>query len=499
MVRQPLDQLISLETVASIPSSAAPRETMAIDPTSRKTTALGCLLRIVFGLFVLAVIVGGGGSFYVMREFHKNRAALNAEVQRIRSLGEPLGGAELNAYCQIPAGEADLTEVYLAALAPLIGDRRPLPEIGKTGIRDLDLDSVPLRPIAWELLEEAEQHLAQREKLLSDLVAAGKLRGSVRYPVDFQQGTSLKYEMPMVVNDAKDLLFLRAVCQYQRGDFEGATDTIVATVRLGETLRLDPSLMSQLIRQVAYDRAASMMVRLTADPDFPASGIARIQDVLSAGNLDDAFLRSSIGERVMAYQALQLPLDQLTGSGGATSNAPSIGDSRPGDSAMLLHLRSLHVETGKLPWDQGLAANLANRDEIVAERAADEKRLLWNRNVVTTLAGASSTPFYETMLRSEAQRRSAVTICATERFRRERGTLPTLLTELVPDFLDAVPTDPANRQSLRYLRTQAGYKVYGVGVNQRDDGGDFGNSRDAADFGYEVLLPAGVAPHDKMP
>ena len=45
------------------------------------------------------------------------------------------------------------------------------------------------------------------------------------------------------------------------------------------------------------------------------------------------------------------------------------------------------------------------------------------------------------------------------------------LEELVPQFLPSVPLDPYDGQPLRYKRLPAGFVVYSIGADGRDDGG----------------------------
>ena len=56
-------------------------------------------------------------------------------------------------------------------------------------------------------------------------------------------------------------------------------------------------------------------------------------------------------------------------------------------------------------------------------------------------------------------------------FRAEKRQYPEKLAELVPSYLPAVPRDPFSGQAMKYRREGAGYVLYSVGVNRRDDGG----------------------------
>ena len=61
---------------------------------------------------------------------------------------------------------------------------------------------------------------------------------------------------------------------------------------------------------------------------------------------------------------------------------------------------------------------------------------------------------------------------AIERYRRKHGKLPEKLDELVPEFLPQVPVDPFDGQPLRYLIDEEGCRIYSIGEDDTDDGGE---------------------------
>jgi hypothetical protein len=74
---------------------------------------------------------------------------------------------------------------------------------------------------------------------------------------------------------------------------------------------------------------------------------------------------------------------------------------------------------------------------------------------------------------ADARARCAVVSLAIERFRLKTGRTPGPLSELVHAYLDAVPLDPFGAEPLRYVADTAGYSVYSVGENGKDDGATF--------------------------
>jgi hypothetical protein len=73
-----------------------------------------------------------------------------------------------------------------------------------------------------------------------------------------------------------------------------------------------------------------------------------------------------------------------------------------------------------------------------------------------------------------ARRRVAITALAVERYRRAHGgSAPQTLADLVPTYLPSQPIDPFSGAPIRYVRGTDRYKIYSIGSNRTDDGGDW--------------------------
>ena len=68
--------------------------------------------------------------------------------------------------------------------------------------------------------------------------------------------------------------------------------------------------------------------------------------------------------------------------------------------------------------------------------------------------------------------RGSVVAVAIERFRRDRGTMPAGLGDLVPVYLTAVPADPYPGHDLLFRAGPGRYTIYSVGPDGKDNGGD---------------------------
>jgi hypothetical protein len=69
------------------------------------------------------------------------------------------------------------------------------------------------------------------------------------------------------------------------------------------------------------------------------------------------------------------------------------------------------------------------------------------------------------------------------------GRYPDALSQLTPDYLAAAPVDPFDGQSLRYRKEAAGYLLYSIGPDLRDDSGWRMHGNDG-DIVFAVVTPA---------
>jgi hypothetical protein len=74
---------------------------------------------------------------------------------------------------------------------------------------------------------------------------------------------------------------------------------------------------------------------------------------------------------------------------------------------------------------------------------------------------------------------------AMTRYRLDHGQLPRQLAALVPNYLDEIPIDPFNGQSLRLTTRNGEWIIYSVGANGIDNGGKSGApSKDEDDVSF---------------
>jgi hypothetical protein len=97
---------------------------------------------------------------------------------------------------------------------------------------------------------------------------------------------------------------------------------------------------------------------------------------------------------------------------------------------------------------------------------------------------------FKFVIRAQAQQAAARSVIAIERYRRIHGEAPKTLDQLVPEFLDQPPVDPFDGAPLRYHSDAAGYKVYSIGPDGIDQGGEPGEEGQMLDIVFEIKFNA---------
>jgi hypothetical protein len=93
-------------------------------------------------------------------------------------------------------------------------------------------------------------------------------------------------------------------------------------------------------------------------------------------------------------------------------------------------------------------------------------------------------------VRSETRRDQTLIALALAEHKRETGNYPETLSELAPKYLEKIPDDAFTGQPLKYQRQEAGYLLYSLGPNGKDDKGQDRNANnDADDWAIRVPIP----------
>ncbi len=399
-------------------------------------------------LIVVAVVVLAG-AIGVHVAVHRNE--VEQRLKALRAAGYPTSFAELAEYNKLPEGARNAASVYEKAFAFVVlpADAARVPLLGQAQLPDRG------EPLPEPMAQAIAATLAENQQCLALLREAAGIE-HCRYDWDY---TAAMQELKSVRQCAQ-LLRLTAVWQAHQGDTDAAIMHIKDSLRLSESLRREPAIISYLVRVAC---SALAVVQLEQVLNLATCTDRQLQDMdealaATAGSLDLA--EAMITERCINIEFTRNP-SLLTGlgSGGAVLRLPGI---RGRGLIDILDYMGKCVEAARLPLTERVARFRAIEAELDG--------LSFLHAMVKILAPAMSR-VAQLDLRIHAHLDLARTALALERYRLATGAVPDRLDALVPQYLERVPIDPFDGKPIRYRRTDPGYLLYSVMEDGEDNGG----------------------------
>lgn len=408
------------------------------------------------------------------------------ELAAIRARGEPVTPEELDAwYPKVPDAEnAALVLTQAFARLPPRNHTEYYVTNDAEQVARLYLGSAVAKRLT-EADAEAVRILAQQhDKTLSLLRDAVRLKRS-RFPVHLTNGsyTLLPHLSPLKAGS--QLLALAALQSAQTGDHTKAAEALDTAFLLSDSLKQEPTLVSQLARMACVNVACDALASSLRKTDFSSDELQRLAATIGSQMNSPGHARALPGERAICLDVFRYAQNwsiywdsvQWLGEKPPWWDSSALGlrarfhyyKWSANDAADRLHLLkafSCFGEVFALPQNERPAA--FERKSGESYKAQANKGYLVSDMIIPTF---KRTYIFE--MRMVGLQRSALVALALERFRLDSGgALPVSLGKLVPKHLAAVPADPFTGQPLRYIRNGKGYVVYSVGENTLDDHGD---------------------------
>jgi hypothetical protein len=308
------------------------------------------------------------------------------------------------------------------------------------------------------------------------------LRPAARMSLNFDNGfEDADTLMPGLTMEKRwaQFLQLRTVAELQADQAAAALEDVKLFLRLTDTIRNHPFLISHLVRIAMQAIALQPIYEGLAQHRWNDAQLADLEAALAEKDYLADFQFAMHGERTCAIYTFEMQRrtrEMKNYSGDEAGNQIVTNSLRLMPSAFFyqneLALSQMY-EQFVLPL-----VDLTNHMVSVAAyrtTEADFKKQAkhWSpykieARMVFPAVGKAVTKF----ALIQAQLDLARTACALERFRLVHGSYPGTLDALAPQFIDALPHDLINDQPLHYRPTDDGkFILYSVGWNEQDDGG----------------------------
>ncbi|MCG3129133.1 MAG: hypothetical protein CHACPFDD_04043 [Phycisphaerae bacterium] len=436
-----------------------------------------------------------------------SRARLAGELARLRAAGEPLLPADFNPSTALRDFE-NAAFAYENAVAAIHAPTNYRDAQGNpTDALDAALGRTAIDPaLAGKLVDDNPKALA--------LLRSARGISEVDWGVQFAS-PMINVLLPQLSGQRRlaKLGVVAARVAAQRGDHAEAVQIALDLARLAR--RVDEPRTSVAITHLVAVAVHSLLTNsllealipeLCVAPDEPhvatragetqaaSAGVARAASraavlELTRELLDDAPIRAGWQRAMSAERAMHA--DTVRGVVDGTMPAWAIG--APGgmalssrvlrfvfrpmfelDGARMIGNASLVLRAGMAPSFPEARRTMA-RIDVIPTAPGTTSIAAGATRALSRMLEASYDRALTLSFRCRAERRMAATALAIRLFELDHGTRPASLAELVPEYLSEPPRDPfaPDGELLGYLPADPKPRLYSLGPDGGDDGGDF--------------------------
>ncbi|HEX7469520.1 MAG TPA: hypothetical protein VF437_02120, partial [Verrucomicrobiae bacterium] len=342
-------------------------------------------------------------------------------------------------------------------------------------------------PIASEPQTPAKDVLSALSKFdsaVEELRQAGQ-RPYANVPLNYEEGfntggTLLPYLATL--KRCTQLLQLRAAAELADGQSAKALADMKLLLRLNDSIRNSPFLISHLVRLAILNIAVQPIWEGLAEHHWSDEQLVALDSELAKMDFLADYDFSMRGERAFAIASFEN--ERLTrkmilpqgGDGDSATNKPQIVNMRFMPSAFF-YQNELSFARMHQQWVLPLVDTKTRVVSPEALRRADDAVNAGMKHyspykvlalMVFPAIGSAVVKFAFAQVSVDLAR----VACALERYRLAHGEYPETLDAVVPQFIAKIPHDIINGQPLHYRRTDDGrFILYSVGWNETDDGG----------------------------
>jgi len=387
----------------------------------------------------------------------------------------------------------------------------------KLDIIHLDTSEFPITIQPQSPAADVLLALSRYDKAIEELRQAGQ-RPFSRFPLNYQTEYPAEMLLPHLaaLKRCGVVLQLRAIAEMQAGQTEQALADVKLMLRLAESIRSEPMLISHLVRMALVNLAIQPVWEGLVEHRWSDAQLKELNQELQKLDFISGLQFSLNGEQAAelkniehmrkhrdeislcllfaVYPEIFKTLDKMDGY---FSNLPmsvnkfldSLGRWLPND-LIRRTLQSLppdgwyeqnKVAIAKI-FQEKLFQIVSPDKHLISRQVAVESAAFFERNRTMLNLNPQNVLIYMLLPAvTTAAERTAVAqnsvdmanlACALERYRLLHGEYPETLGALMPQFIEKIPPDVVDGQPLHYRRTNDGrFLLYSVGWNGKDDGG----------------------------
>ncbi len=329
-----------------------------------------------------------------------------------------------------------------------------------------------------QLIARGDAELKEIEKALD--------RPHSQFPLHYEDNVSAILPHIGELKRLARLFTFRALASLDGKEPAAALADILTALRLADTIKNEPTLVSQLYREGMVNLALQPIWEGLAGRVWTEEQIRKLQMQLGTIDVLSGYQLGMRGERIVGTELAEIAEQERSYSRLGRANAPNYYPPSEQLEDRLIDLAPrgwyLHNKAfiARLLMNYGVPAVDPAGRRVYLDRAR-EYRSIYESTVANTrklfIARLILPDVEKAVVRfanDQACLDQAVVACALERHRLATGRYPAELAALVPAYLPSLPNDLLDGQPLRYRREGDSFVLYSIGANETDDGGQVG-------------------------
>ncbi|MGA2240829.1 MAG: hypothetical protein ABSH11_02170 [Verrucomicrobiota bacterium] len=351
----------------------------------------------------------------------------------------------------------------------------------------------PIAPQPQTPAQDVLLALSKCDSTIEELREESRLPYS-RFPLEYDKDRPFDILLPHLscLKSCGRVLQLRSLAELQNSQSEKALADVKLLLRLTDSIRTEPFLISHLVRIAMANLALQPVWEGLAEHRWSDAQLVELDRELADPDFLSDYKLAMRGEMVLCQEGvidyLQRHPEQISNmsdDGGSTRSAPtvSINDLIPSGWFYQNQLRCSRFMVQQCLPLADLEHRIISPANLRQANAALDLEFKhaspYNRLEVLFL------PALGGAVKKFANAQSSVDLArvaiALERYRLAHGEYPESLDALSPQFIAKLPHDIINGQPLHYRRISNGqFFLYSVGWNETDDGGEVGLRKDGS-------------------
>lgn len=334
---------------------------------------------------------------------------------------------------------------------------------------------------------EVLEALKACDPLIGELQAAAK-RPQARFPINYEQANPAAIPLPHLarLKRATVVLRLRACAELAAGKNNAALEDVKLMLRLADSMKEEPFLISQLVRMACQHIAVTTIWEGLAERTWSASDVAALQAAVRQVDMLASSQRALRGERAFGLGCIEYlrtaprkelaqidPASDMLGNGVAHLRMVI-------PEGWFLHEKASFVRSFQdyLAPDSDIERrrleprNLAEQQRQFEHSRSQPWKVILNHQLFSRLLLPALGKSYAKFAAAQTALDQAAIACALERYRQAHQKFPEKLEALVPAFIDKLPVDLFSGDLMGYRTTSDGqFTLWSIGWNAMDDGG----------------------------